>query len=51
MERPWSKISLVSTSITMPPLALFARQPPAVSVSPSAVTYRGRPSTIARPFR
>ena len=32
----------------MPPLALFARQPAGSSVSPSAVTYRGRPSTIAQ---
>ena len=35
----------------MPPFALFSRQPAGASVSPSAVMYRGRPSTIARPFR
>ncbi len=51
IERPRSKISLVSMSIRMPPWALLARQPPALSVSPSAVTYLGRPSTMARPFR
>ena len=33
------------------PGACSARQPPAVSVSPRAVTYRGRPSTMARPLR
>src|SRR5262249_56918085 len=38
-------------SISEPPCDLFARQPPAVSVSPRAVTYRGRPSTTASPFR
>ncbi len=35
----------------MPPFALFARQPPISFVSPSAVTYFGLPSTIARPLR
>jgi hypothetical protein len=35
----------------MPPLALFARQPAIAFVSPSAVTYFGLPSTIARPLR
>ena len=44
-------ISLESTSITMPPLALFGRQPCSSLVSPSAVTYLGRPSNIAMPFR
>src|SRR5258708_4778582 len=35
----------------MPPLALFARQPPISFVSPSAVTYFGLPFTIPRPLR
>src|SRR6185436_5576912 len=36
-----------SMSMRMPPLFLFSRQPPAVSVSPSAVTHRGRPSSAS----
>src|SRR6516165_696700 len=35
----------------MPPLALFARQPAGVFVSPRAVTYFGLPSTMPRPLR
>ena len=51
MDRPPSTISPLSTSINTPPVAFFSRHPPAVSVVPSAVTYFGRPSSIASPFR
>ena len=51
IDRPRATISFESMSIRMPPLFLFSRQPPAVSVSPSAVTHRGRPSTTHRPLR
>ena len=51
MERPRSTISLVSMSISTPPLALLARHPPGVSVVPRAVTYLGRPSTMPSPLR
>src|SRR5258707_8186360 len=44
-------ISPLSTSITTPPLALFARHPACLFVSPSAVTYFGLPSTMPRPLR
>src|SRR5262245_18904851 len=40
-----------STSIRMPPLALFGRQPAISFVSPRAVTYFGLPSTMPRPLR
>src|SRR5262245_43787205 len=51
IDSPRASTSPESTSITTPPLALFARQPPMVSVSPSAVTYFGLPSTMPRPLR
>src|SRR5581483_147605 len=51
IERPRSTVSPVRTSTTTPPWALLDRQPPTVSVSPSAVTYRGWPFSIARPFK
>ena len=51
IDRPRRSISPVLTSSKQPPWGLSARQPPAVSVSPRAVTYLGRPSTMARPFR
>lgn len=51
MDSPRKRIALVSMSIKRPPLRLLVRQPPAVSVSFSAVTYLGRPSTSAKPFR
>src|SRR5262245_53778289 len=51
MERPRQRISPESTSMTRPPRALFGRQPAISSDSPRAVTYLGRPSTIARPFK
>lgn len=35
----------------MPPFRLLSRHPPGVSVAPSAVTYRTRPSLTARPLR
>src|SRR5690242_21866503 len=40
-----------STSISSPPRALLDLQPAISFVSPSAVTYFGLPSTIARPLR
>jgi hypothetical protein len=51
IDRPRQRIAPESTSISRPPRALFARQPPSSFVSPSAVTYFGWPSTIARPLR
>src|SRR5262249_13645209 len=51
IDRPRQRTSLEPTSISRPPRALFGRQPAIVSDSPSAVTYFGLPSTIARPLR
>src|SRR5262249_60248776 len=51
IERPPGHPSPLRTPIKIPPRALFARQPAGSSVAPSAVTYFGRPSTIARPFK
>src|SRR4051794_13895554 len=51
IDRPEATTSPLGTSSSTPPLALFARQPAAPSVPPRAVTYRGRPSAIARPLR
>src|SRR5262249_34000336 len=51
IDKPRVITSPESTSIRTPPRALFGRQPSGSSVSPSAVTYRGRPLTIPRPFR
>jgi hypothetical protein len=38
IDSPWVITSPEATSITMPPFALFARQPAGSSVSPNAVT-------------
>src|SRR5262249_23276649 len=51
IDSPRAMTSPEPTSITTPPLALFARQPPTVLGSPSAVTYFGLPSTMPRPLR
>ena len=51
MASPSRTISLLSTSITMPPVALRSRHVPASFVVPRAVTYLARPSTNARPLR
>src|SRR5262249_59515725 len=51
IDRPRHRISPESTSIRMPPLALFGLQPAISFVSPSAVTYVGSPSTRPRPLR
>ena len=51
MERLRVMISLLGTSIKMPPSFLLARQPVGVFVSPRAVTYFGLPSTIPMPLR
>src|SRR3954453_12282461 len=51
IDRPRHRISPESTSIRTPPLALFARQPAGVFVSPRAVTYFGLPSIMPRPLR
>src|SRR5713226_1957544 len=51
IDKPRQRIAPESTSIRRPPLALFGRQPAISFVSPSAVTYFGLPSTIARPLR
>src|SRR5260370_8920427 len=40
-----------STYIATPRLPLIAGQPPIMFVSPSAVTYFGLPTNIARPFK
>src|SRR5215472_7550334 len=51
IDRPRQRTAPESTSIRMPPLTLFGRQPAISFVSPSAVTYFGLPSTIPRPLR
>src|SRR5262249_26076728 len=51
IDRPRHRTSPESTSIRTPPRALFGRQPAIVFVSPRAVTYFGRPSTMPRPLR
>src|SRR5262249_33562027 len=51
IERPRVITSPLSTSIKIPPRALFARQPAGSSFAPSAVTCFGPPSTLATPFK
>src|SRR5690606_8086671 len=49
IDRPSQTISSVSTSMTTPPSWRRSRQPSTASLRQTAVTYLGRPSTIARP--
>jgi hypothetical protein len=51
MAKPRATIRPSVTSIRQPLVALFGRHPCGVSVSASAVTYFGRPSASASPFR
>src|SRR5690606_2448301 len=51
MDSPSQTISSVSTAITTPPSRRRSRQPSTVSLRQTAVTYFGRPCTIARPLR
>lgn len=50
IDSPRATTSPESMSSTTP-RALSARHPAGASVAPSAVPYRGRPSTIPKPFR
>ena len=51
MESPETTTSPLSTSTTTPPSARCSRHPWRVSVRATEVTKRGRPPSIARPFR
>src|SRR5262249_32127544 len=51
IDRPRQRMAPVSTSIRMPPLALFGRQPAGSFVSPIAGTYFGFPPTMPTPLR
>ena len=51
MEKPRATISPERTSMITPPARRCSRQPSCTSVVETAVTYRGLPFSIARPFR